>query len=176
VWDRRREREIHGKTRNAACQDGCITIQRVVKWQQAWQRWRDNLFARPQSGWLVNCWLEMSDSMWVVNQCSIDQLLVVLLVEELTTDHQPHTGDHVVLNQPSHWWAVLRHQILVVSTCYNRRANPHTLNSNSMTCKPCGVKLCSYHLIWHNSVIRFEISTTHSFLPLAFAPRIWYFQ
>jgi len=58
----------------------------------------DNLFARPESGRLVNCWLEVSDSMSVINQSRIDELLVILLVEELTTNHQPDTRHHVVLN------------------------------------------------------------------------------
>jgi len=56
----------------------------VVKWQQT-----ENLFARPESGWLVNGWLEMSDSVWVVDERSVNKLLVVLLVEELTANHQP---------------------------------------------------------------------------------------
>jgi len=58
----------------------------------------NNLFAGPESAWLVNCWFEVPDSMCVVNQSSIDKLLIILLVEELTTNHQPDTRHHVVLN------------------------------------------------------------------------------
>jgi len=78
----------------------------------------DNLFARPKSDRLVNCWLEVSDSMWVVNESSIHELLIILLVEELTTNHQPHTRNHVVLNQTSDRRAIFWHQVLEVSTGY----------------------------------------------------------
>jgi len=60
--------------------------------------------------------------MRMVNQSSVDELLVVLLVEELTTNHQPHTRHHIVLNQTSNGRAVFWHQILEVSASYKQQA------------------------------------------------------
>jgi len=63
----------------------------------------------------------MLNTMWVINESRVDQLLIVLLVEELTTNHQPHTRYHVVLNQTSDRRAVFWHQILKVSAGYKQQ-------------------------------------------------------
>jgi len=81
-----------------------------------------NLFAGPETSRLNNGRLQMPNSVRMVDQSRVHQLLVILLVEELATDHEPHARHHVVLNQTSNWRAILRNQILEVSAgCIHKR-------------------------------------------------------
>lgn len=39
-----------------------------------------------------------------------------LPAEKPATHSKGHTGDHVILNQPSQWGAIFRHQIVAIGT------------------------------------------------------------
>lgn len=95
-----------------------------------------NLFAGPESGRFVNWRFQMSNSVGMIDQCRVDELLVVLLVEELTSNHQPHARHHVVLYKTGDRRAIFRHQILQVCTGCNQQANqwPPAVQHMRITC------------------------------------------